>query len=114
MAVATSTSSTTTRSRRSGPVRAHKLLQLNWFGGLAGWIWLAIVLIPLYWIVATSFKDQSAYFTQNPFALPSAPTANNYKLVIQSDFPRYFLNSVIVTAGTIIPAVAISFMAAYA
>ncbi|MBP2352345.1 raffinose/stachyose/melibiose transport system permease protein [Kribbella aluminosa] len=95
-------------------MRVRKLLQLNWFGGLAGWAWLAIVLIPLYWIVVTSFKDQSAYFTQNPFALPSAPTANNYQLVIQSDFPRYFLNSVIVTAGTIIPAVAISFMAAYA
>ncbi|NUR96139.1 MAG: carbohydrate ABC transporter permease [Kribbellaceae bacterium] len=95
-------------------MQARKLTQLNWGGGLAGWIWLAIVVIPLYWIVVTSFKDQSAYFSQNPFALPSAPTTNNYKLVIQSDFPRYFLNSVIVTAGTIIPAVGISFMAAYA
>ena len=114
MAVATSSTSTATRPARGGPVRAHKLLQLNWFGGLAGWIWLAIVMIPLYWIVVTSFKDQSAYFTQNPFALPSAPTWANYKLVIESDFPRYFLNSVIVTIGVIIPAVAISFMAAYA
>jgi raffinose/stachyose/melibiose transport system permease protein len=114
MAVVTSDSSTTTAPASSPSFRARKLLQLNWFGGLAGWIWLAIVLIPLYWIVVTSFKDQSAYFTQNPFALPSAPTANNYKLVIESDFPRYFLNSVIVTIGTILPAVAISFMAAYA
>jgi raffinose/stachyose/melibiose transport system permease protein len=114
MTTATTSTSTATRSTGGGPVRAHKLLQLNWFGGLAGWIWLAIVLIPLYWIVVTSFKDQSAYFTQNPFALPSAPTTTNYKLVIESDFPRYFLNSVIVTVGTIIPAVAISFMAAYA
>ncbi|MFI6829753.1 MULTISPECIES: carbohydrate ABC transporter permease [unclassified Kribbella] len=114
MAVATSSTSTASRRARGGPVRAHKLLQLNWFGGLAGWIWLAIVLIPLYWIVVTSFKDQTDYFTQNPFALPSAPTMTNYKLVIESDFPRYFLNSVIVTVGTIIPAVAISFMAAYA
>ncbi|GAA1598470.1 carbohydrate ABC transporter permease [Kribbella hippodromi] len=95
-------------------VRVRKLLQLNWFGGLGGWVWLLIVLIPLYWIVVTSFKDQSAYFTQNPFALPSAPTMTNYQLVIQSDFPRYFLNSVIVTIGTIVPAVGISFMAAYA
>ncbi|MFF0267422.1 carbohydrate ABC transporter permease [Kribbella sp. NPDC004536] len=95
-------------------MQARKLTQLNWAGGFAGWIWLAIVLIPLYWIVVTSFKDQTAYFAQNPFALPSAPTTNNYKLVIQSDFPRYFLNSVIVTAGTILPAIAISFMAAYA
>ncbi|MGW6201946.1 carbohydrate ABC transporter permease [Kribbella sp. NPDC055110] len=114
MAVATSSSGTATRPAASPSFRVRKLLQLNWFGGLAGWIWLAIVLVPLYWIVVTSFKDQSAYFTQNPFALPSAPTTNNYKLVIESDFPRYFLNSVIVTVGTIIPAVGISFMAAYA
>lgn len=114
MAVATSDPGTATSPVRSPTFRARKLLQLNWFGGLAGWIWLAIVLVPLYWIVVTSFKDQSAYFSQNPFALPSAPTANNYKLVIESDFPRYFLNSVIVTIGTILPAVGISFMAAYA
>ncbi|MET9271681.1 carbohydrate ABC transporter permease [Kribbella sp. NPDC003557] len=115
MAVATSSTSTAARRPVSQrPSRAYKLLRLNWFGGLAGWIWLGIVLVPLYWIVVTSFKDQSAYFTQNPFALPSAPTTNNYKLVIESDFPRYFLNSVIVTIGTILPAVAIAFMASYA
>ncbi|WP_350275363.1 carbohydrate ABC transporter permease [Kribbella sp. HUAS MG21] len=114
MAVATSSSSTTTTPAPTTSFRARKLLQLNWFGGLAGWIWLGIVLVPLYWIVVTSFKDQSAYFSQNPFALPSDPTMGNYQLVVESDFPRYFLNSVIVTAGTILPAVAISFMAAYA
>jgi raffinose/stachyose/melibiose transport system permease protein len=99
---------------RTGTARARRLLQLNWLGGIAGWVWLVIVLIPLYWIVVTSFKDQSAYFVQNPFALPSEPTIANYKMVIESDFPRYFVNSVIVTAGTILPAVAIAFMAAYA
>jgi raffinose/stachyose/melibiose transport system permease protein len=114
MAVVTSRTGTTTREVRGGVSRARRLVHLNWFGGAAGWVWLVIVMIPLYWIVVTSFKDQSAYFTQNPLALPSAPTIANYKLVIQSDFPRYFLNSVIVTAGTILPAVAISFMAAYA
>jgi raffinose/stachyose/melibiose transport system permease protein len=114
MAVATTDTGTATQLARGGPVRAHKLLQLNWFGGSAAWLWLLIVMIPLYWIVITSFKDQTAYFSQNPFALPSDPTMTNYKLVIESDFPRYFLNSVIVTAGTILPAVAIAFMAAYA
>src|SRR5258705_10201133 len=114
MAVVTSGAGTRTREVRGGVSRTRRLVHLNWFGGAAGWVWLVIVMIPLYWIVVTSFKDQSAYFTQNPLALPSAPTIANYKLVIQSDFPRYFLNSVIVTAGTILPAVAISFMAAYA
>lgn len=114
MAVATTDARTATGSVRGSGFRLRKLLQLNWLGGTAGWLWLVIVLIPLYWIVVTSFKDQSAYFTQNPFALPTDPTVANYQLVIKSEFPRYFLNSVIVTAGTILPAVAISFMAAYA
>ncbi|MEU4291419.1 carbohydrate ABC transporter permease [Kribbella sp. NPDC026596] len=114
MAVATSEARTTSSRTRSGGHHVRKLLRMNWLGGLAGWIWLLIVIIPLYWIVITSFKDQSAFFSQNPFALPNAPTWENYKLVIQNDFPRYFLNSVIITVGTIVPAVAISFMASYA
>jgi raffinose/stachyose/melibiose transport system permease protein len=114
MAIATSDAGTASRRTSRGRFNARKLLQLNWFGGAAAWVWLLIVMVPLYWIVVTSFKDQTAYFSQNPFALPADPTLANYKLVIESDFPQYFLNSVIVTAGTIVPAVAIAFMAAYA
>jgi len=114
MAVATSDAGTASRRPSRGHFTLRKLLRLNWFGGTAAWLWLVIVMVPLYWIVVTSFKDQTAYFSQNPFALPTAPTLANYRLVIESDFPQYFLNSVIVTAGTIIPAVAISFMASYA
>ena len=100
--------------RRTQVSPLRRLGQVNWVGGLAGWVWLAIVLIPIYWIVVTSFKDQSTYFTQNPLALPTDPTMASYQLVLESEFPRYFVNSVIVTAGTILPAVAISFMAGYA
>jgi raffinose/stachyose/melibiose transport system permease protein len=39
---------------------------------------------------------------------------DNYRLVIESNFARYFLNSVIVTLGSVMPAVLISFMASYA
>ena len=38
----------------------------------------------------------------------------NYRLVIESDFARYFMNSVIVTLGAVVPAVLISFTASYA
>jgi raffinose/stachyose/melibiose transport system permease protein len=86
----------------------------NWLGGAAGWLWLLIVLVPIYWIVITSFKTQSNYFQTNPFAPPGEPTLANYRLVIESDFIRYFLNSAIVTLGAVVPAVLVSFMAAYA
>jgi raffinose/stachyose/melibiose transport system permease protein len=94
--------------------RANKLLKMNWIGGAFGWIWLFIVMIPVYWIVITSFKTQSNYFVTNTFAPPSDPTLENYRTVIDNDIVRYFLNSVIVTAGATVPAVIISFMAAYA
>ncbi|WP_198170846.1 carbohydrate ABC transporter permease [Actinoplanes awajinensis] len=94
--------------------RRSKLSQLNWAGGLAGWLWLLIVVIPIYWIVITSFKAQADYYGTNPLAPPVSPTLENYRFVLENHFVRYFFNSVIVTLGSIIPAVAVSFMAAYA
>src|SRR3954454_11706118 len=85
----------------------------NWLGGTFGWLWLLIVIVPIYWIVVTSFKTRANYFTSNPF-LPSSPTLDNYKFVIEADFASFFINSVIVTLGATVPAVAFSFMAAYA
>ncbi len=86
----------------------------NWLGGAAGWLWLLIVIVPIYWIVITSFKTQSNYFLTNPLAPSTEPTLDNYRFVIEADFARYFINSVIVTLGAVVPAVLVSFMAAYA
>ncbi len=86
----------------------------NWLAGVAGWFWLAVVLIPLYWIVITSFKAQSDYYLQNAFAPPSHPTLDNYRLVIKNDFLHYFVNTVVVTVGTTIPTVVLALMAAFA
>lgn len=86
----------------------------NWLGGTAGWIWLVIVVLPIYWIVVTSLKTQSNYYATNPLALPTSPTLSNYDLVVKSDFATYFINSVLVTLGTILPTLLVSFMAAFA
>jgi raffinose/stachyose/melibiose transport system permease protein len=93
--------------------RAGNRERPNWIGGGFGWLWLLIVIVPIYWIVVTSFKSRSTYFQTNPFLL-SAPTLENYRFVIEKGFASYFLNSVIVTLGATVPAVAFSFMAAYA
>ncbi|GAA2639735.1 carbohydrate ABC transporter permease [Paractinoplanes durhamensis] len=98
--------------RRRGA--GYKLSKLNIFGGVFGWLWLFIVMIPIYWIVITSFKTQANYFITNTFAPPSDPTMDNYKTVLDNEIVRYFLNSVVVTLGAVVPAVLISFMAAYA
>ena len=99
------------QKRRS---RGRSARRPNWLAGVAGWLWLVIVIVPIYWIVITSFKTQSNYFTTNPFAPPTAPTLDNYRVVIEADFARYFVNSAIVALGAVVPAVLVSFMAAYA
>jgi raffinose/stachyose/melibiose transport system permease protein len=86
----------------------------NLAGSLGGWLWLAVIVLPIYYVVITSLKNQAGFFTTNPMLPPTEPTLDNYKLVLENDFARYFLNSVVVTLGTVIPALFVSFMAAYA
>lgn len=50
----------------------------------------------------------------NSLQPPANPTLASYGLVLQNDFLRYFLNSVIVTTGTVGITVLVSLMAAYA
>jgi raffinose/stachyose/melibiose transport system permease protein len=85
----------------------------NYLGGVASFLWLAIIIVPVYWVVITSFKPQSAYYTTNAM-LPAEPTLENYQAVLEADFLTYFMNSVIVTLGATVPAVLVSFMAAFA
>ncbi|WAP50425.1 carbohydrate ABC transporter permease [Arthrobacter sp. ATA002] len=94
--------------------RGQRWKKLNYAGGLAGWVWLAIIIIPVYYVVITSLKTSAGYFSQNPLAVPSSPTLENYRMVLEADFAKYFLNSAIITLGTVIPAVTISFMASFA
>ncbi|MEU4222221.1 carbohydrate ABC transporter permease [Actinoplanes sp. NPDC026623] len=102
-------------ARSGGPRRRPSVLRRwNWIGGGFGWLWLLVVMLPIYWIVITSFKTRSNYYAQNPLVPPTDPTFENYRQVIEADFTRYFLNSVVVTAGATLPAVLVSFMAAYA
>ncbi len=91
-----------------------KLRRLNIPGGLGGWIWLAVIILPVYYVVITSLKTQAGYFGQNPLAIPTEPTLENYQMVLEADFAQYFMNSAIVTLGSVIPTVLISFMASFA
>ncbi|MCP2030744.1 raffinose/stachyose/melibiose transport system permease protein [Okibacterium sp. HSC-33S16] len=91
-----------------------RLRHLNLPGGIAGWIWLAIIIIPIYYVVITSLKTQANYFAQNPLAIPTEPTLHNYVMVLEADFARYFLNSAIITLGAVVPTLIVSFMAAFA
>lgn len=99
----------TTAATSRTPIRKTKKA-LNIPAGIAGWLWLAVVILPIYYVVITSFKDQEG------FSVPACrePRLANYQLVLGNDFLQYLTNSIIVTAGAVLPSVLISFMAAYA
>ncbi|SDI40720.1 carbohydrate ABC transporter permease [Nonomuraea jiangxiensis] len=114
MATILSTGPERTAPPRPRPASGRVTERPNWLGSLTAWIWLAIVIVPIYWIVITSFKTQSNYYAEHPFMPPAEPTLANYRMVIEADFAQYFLNSLISTVGAVVPAVLFSFMAAYA
>ncbi|MEG3614130.1 MULTISPECIES: carbohydrate ABC transporter permease [Isoptericola] len=94
----------TARSTRTTP---------NVLGGLGGWLWLLVVIVPIYYIVVTSLRPQADYYTENPLSWPSAPTIDAYRQVLENDFLRYFANSVIVTGTSVVVILAVSLMASY-
>lgn len=85
----------------------------NVLGGLMGWIWLLVAVVPIYYVVVTSLRSQADYYKENPLAPPAAPTVSAYTEVLDHDFWSYFLNSVIVTVATVALILVVSFMAAY-
>ncbi|MCI1978946.1 MAG: carbohydrate ABC transporter permease [Bifidobacteriaceae bacterium] len=88
--------------------------QYNLVGGFLGWVWLLIVVIPIYYIVVTSLRDQSEIYSTNPLSLPSKPTLDAYGRVFANDFLLYIGNTLFVTLVTVVLTLLVTIMAAYA
>jgi len=74
-----------------------------------------IQLFPLYWMFSFSLKSNAEIFGGNPIGLPSTWLWSNYsKAILRGNVGHYFLNSVIVTAATIILTSIFAVMASYA
>jgi raffinose/stachyose/melibiose transport system permease protein len=76
----------------------------------------ALALFPVFLVVINSVKGRRAIF-QTPYALPNSDTWDlvGYEKVLEnSNFPDYFLNSIIVTVGALFFIVLAGSMAAWA
>ena len=71
----------------------------NVVGGLLGFAWLLVILVPIYYIVVTSVRPREDYYSSNPLSLPTEFTLEPFRFVLENDFLRYFANSVFVTAS---------------
>jgi raffinose/stachyose/melibiose transport system permease protein len=86
----------------------------NIVGGIGAWIWLLIIVLPIYYIVITSVRPQAGFFSSNQLIPPTDPTLDGYALVLQSDFFLYLGNSVIITVASVAVTVFVCLMASYA
>lgn len=77
--------------------------------------WAFINLFPLYWLLTFSLKDNSEIFGGNIIGLPARWLFSNYaSALISGRVYIYFINSLIVTAATIVITCMVALMAAYA
>lgn len=61
---------------------------------------LIFFLLPMAWIIYTSFRTQASIFTGQVISSPEDYTLENYALILSvTDFPRYFLNSLIIASA---------------
>ncbi len=101
------------RPGRRPTTRAAAALRRLVTGG-AVLFWTALVVVPVYWVVVTSLRTRAEFVTSSPLSFPHSPTLANYGTVLDSGFTTYLLNSVLVTAATVVLAIAAALMVAFA
>jgi ABC-type glycerol-3-phosphate transport system permease component len=90
----------------------------------AGWAvalrWIGIVVVaglvltPFLWSLSTSLKVKEDVLLFPPKFIPWPATLENYAEVITTGFPRYLLNSLIVSLSTVLVVLVVSIHAGYA
>jgi len=110
MSTATATTSVPAVRRRwrTRPENVRKHLVLSLF--------LLIMVYPLLWMVASSFKPGNLVLTE-PGLIPSEVTLDNYKEgwnALARPFSLFFLNSLVITVGSIVGNLVSCSLAAYA
>ncbi|MCZ2812130.1 MULTISPECIES: carbohydrate ABC transporter permease [unclassified Modestobacter] len=100
--------------RRRGGSSGGRRERPNWLAGVLATCWLVIVAVPLYYLVAASFRTRQDYLSTSPLKPPTDPTIDNYVTVFEGGFLTYLINNVIVTVATVAIVVAVTVPAAYA
>ncbi|PWS52409.1 ABC transporter permease [Streptomyces sp. FT05W] len=85
----------------------------NPVAGLGSLIWLLVVLVPLYTLVSASLMRQDEALNGDPLALPTDPTFENYRTVLDSGFLTLIGNTAIVAVATVAIVLVLSVPVAY-
>jgi len=86
---------------------------LGLYAAVAAYVIFA--LFPIYWTLKISVTPQDLLYSEGIRLWPSRTTLENFRTVLAaSDFPRYFMNSVIVSVATAALVTVVATLAGYA
>ncbi len=78
------------------------------------WSLILVIVFPLFWMIVTSLKPQYELFARPPSFLPQTVTFEHYwRLLTETPFLHYFLNSTILSTATTLVVIAIATLGAY-
>ncbi|ANK95470.1 MULTISPECIES: carbohydrate ABC transporter permease [Rhizobium] len=81
---------------------------------IASAIIIFITLFPFVWMALSSVKQLGELYTVPPHWIPDHPTMQNFvKVFTESNIPRYFLNSVVISVGSTALALMLAIFASY-
>lgn len=116
MSIVISRRQTTPQREISGPSKRRRRGSRRWiFTAIVGLIAL-VVNIPLINSVLVSLKPDGE-IAQNPLSLPNTPTLTHYANVLYGsgyNFPKFFLNSAMISLGTVLVVLLLAVPATYA
>ncbi|QQO08095.1 carbohydrate ABC transporter permease [Breznakiella homolactica] len=94
-------------------MRRHTIPQKIYFF-LGSLVISVFSLMPILWIISTSFKKSEDIYAFPPQWIPRSPTLEHYISVLNnSSMMRYFLNTVIISTASTVLALIIAVLAAY-
>ncbi|MEW1686845.1 carbohydrate ABC transporter permease [Streptomyces sp. NPDC091265] len=85
----------------------------NPLAGLGSLVWLLLVVVPLYTLVSSSLMRQDEALNGDPLAVPSHPTLDNYRTVLDSGFSTMLTNTAVVAVATVAIVLLLSVPVAY-
>ena len=96
-----------------GRRRRRRTRQFGW--NLLGLLVLAVMVFPVYWMVATAFKPGQQILSYTPQWIPTHPTLSNFRDAIhQPFFWNAVKNSLIVVSAVVALSVVLAFLASLA
>lgn len=79
------------------------------------WLYFIVSVYPLFWMISYSLKNNDEIFVTNPFGFPTTFRFENYVTAwSQFNIPRYFTNSLVVSAVSTLLILLLALMFAFA